>query len=175
MVYILFLSLPYAILQCAMAKSWTEAQLRKAAKQARSIREIIKALGLRPAGGNYDQITKYLKAYHIDTSHLKGRGWSRGMKGLFKPSTPLERILVKRSDYQSYKLKKRLFLSGKKKQTCEECGWAERSKDGRVPLELDHINGDARDNRLENLRILCPNCHSLKPTHRGRNIKKKPR
>ncbi|MDE1988391.1 MAG: HNH endonuclease, partial [Patescibacteria group bacterium] len=41
-----------------------------------------------------------------------------------------------------------------------------------LPLELDHINGDRHDNRLENLRILCPNCHSLKPTHRGRNMNK---
>ncbi|MGB4076287.1 MAG: HNH endonuclease [Minisyncoccia bacterium] len=38
-----------------------------------------------------------------------------------------------------------------------------------MPVELDHVNGDRHDNRIENLRILCPNCHSLKPTHRGRN------
>ncbi|KKQ13143.1 MAG: hypothetical protein US27_C0015G0001, partial [Candidatus Moranbacteria bacterium GW2011_GWF1_36_78] len=53
------------------------------------------------------------------------------------------------------------------------CGWHKVSKDGRLPLELDHINGDSKDNRIKNLRVLCPNCHSLKPTHRGRNIKKK--
>ncbi len=58
-----------------------------------------------------------------------------------------------------------------KKPECEECGWAKRSEDGRIPLELDHINGDSHDNRLENLRILCPNCRSLEPTHRGMNIK----
>lgn len=48
------------------------------------------------------------------------------------------------------------------------------SEDGRIPLELDHINGDRHDNRLENLRVLCPNCHSLKPTHRGLNRSKRP-
>jgi len=46
-----------------------------------------------------------------------------------------------------------------------------KTPDGYLPLELDHINGDHHDNRLENLRILCPNCHSLKPTHRGRRRK----
>lgn len=51
-------------------------------------------------------------------------------------------------------------------------GWSKNSKDGRLPLELDHINGNPKDNRLINLRVLCPNCHSLKQTHRGKNIKK---
>lgn len=61
---------------------------------------------------------------------------------------------------------------GLKPACCEECGWAKISNDGRLPLELDRINGDRNDNRIENLRILCPNCHSLQPTHRGRNKKR---
>jgi hypothetical protein len=63
------------------------------------------------------------------------------------------------------------FKEGIKKEECEMCGWAKSSLDGRIPLELDHINGDHHDNRLINLRILCPNCHSLQPTHRGKNKK----
>lgn len=55
--------------------------------------------------------------------------------------------------------------------TYERCGWAERAEDGRIPVELDHKNGDRFDNRFENLQILCPNCHSLQPTHRGKNVK----
>ncbi len=90
----------------------------------------------------------------------------------FKQKIPLEKILSRDSSFQSYKLKKRLFIAGLKFKYCEECGWDKKTLDGRIPLELDHINGDSRDNRLENLRILCPNCHSLKPTHRGRNKKK---
>ena len=85
------------------------------------------------------------------------------------PRTKLEDILVKNSNFQSYKLKKRLFSAKLKKPRCELCGWAKKTADGRLPLELDHISGDSKDNRLENLRILCPNCHSLQPTHRGRN------
>lgn len=152
-------------------KRWTEEQLRIAVKESRSIRQVLKRLKLREAGGNYYQINKYIKVYNINTSHLKGRGWNKGLKGIGTPHIPLTEILINNSTFQSYKLKNRLIKAGLKKACCEECGWATRSSDGRLPLEIDHINGDSRDNRLKNLRILCPNCHSLKPTHRGRNRK----
>lgn len=140
-----------------------------ATKKSRSIRQILGYLHLKEAGGNYSQIKKYLLLYKIKQSHLKGKAWNKGLKGMSYPRIPLKRILVKNSSFQSYKLKKRLIRAGLKKPVCEECGWAEISEDGRLPLELDHINGNSKDNRIDNLRVLCPNCHSLKPTHRGRN------
>lgn len=149
-------------------RSWTAAQLRKAVKGSFSYRQVLKKLGLREAGGNYAQIKKYIAEYDLDSSHFKGRGWNAGMTGIGKPRIPLEKILVKGSHFQSYKLKKRLFNANLKPQHCEQCGWAERTEDGYLPLELDHINGDRYDNRLENLRVLCPNCHSLTSSHRGR-------
>ena len=152
-------------------KKWTINQLRKAVRQSRSIRQVLHKIGLREAGGNYAQIKKYLHLYNINISHFKGRGWNKGMKMPFHPKIPLKKILVRNSNYQSYKLKARLFRKKIKKEQCELCGWAKKSLDGRIPLELDHINGNSKDNRLENLRILCPNCHSLQPTHRGRNRK----
>lgn len=152
-------------------RKWDKNDLQKALKESRSIRQILTKLRLKEAGGNYSQIKKYLQIYKLNTSHLKGRGWNKGLKGTSGPRIPLENILVKGSTFQSYKLRNRLIREGVKKGQCEECGWAKRSKDGRLPLELDHINGDSSDNRIENLRILCPNCHSLKPTHRGRNMK----
>lgn len=154
-------------------RKWTEAQLVDAAKVATSIRQIIFALGLEPAGGNYAQIKKYLKEFKVDISHFKGKSWNKGMKGIGSPRIPLESILVKGSQYQSFKLKKRLFSVNLKSPVCELCMWSKSAPDGRIPLELDHINGDRTDNRLENLRVLCPNCHSLQPTHRGLNRRKK--
>ena len=124
-----------------------------------------------PAGGNYLQIQKYLREYKIDYTHFTGKTWNKGIAGYFRPLIPLKDILVKDSDYQSFKLKKRLFREGLKKPECEMCGWAKQTMDGYLPLELDHINGDHRDSRLLNLRVLCPNCHSLQPTHRGRKRK----
>lgn len=152
-------------------RSWSEKQLILAVKTCFSYRQVIKKLGLRPAGGNYDQIKKYIKELNLKTSHFKGKGWNLGLKGIGKPRISLDKILVKNSFFQSFKLKKRLFVAKLKPEYCEECGWAKKSSGGYLPLELDHINGDHHDNRLENLRILCPNCHSLKPTHRGRRRK----
>ncbi|MDP3697390.1 MAG: HNH endonuclease, partial [Candidatus Taylorbacteria bacterium] len=105
-------------------------------------------------------------------AHFKGMGWNKGLRGIGKPFIPLEKILVRDSTYQSFKLKGRLFKAGLKNPECELCKWAQQTQDGRLPLELDHVNGDRHDNRLENLRILCPNCHSLQVTHRGRNRNK---
>jgi hypothetical protein len=156
-----------------MKRSWNPKQLQEAIQTSKSYRQVLQKLGLKEAGGNYEQIKKYIKEYHFNISHFTGKVWNKGLKGLSVPRIPLEKILVKNSTYQSFKLKKRLFIAGLKSPRCEECGWAEKTSDGYLPLELDHINGDHNDNRLENLRILCPNCHSLKPSHRGRNIGKK--
>ena len=152
-------------------RSWTEQQLKDAVKISRSIRQTLSRLRLKEAGGNYFQIRKYLNFYKIDHSHFTGPGWSKGLRGIGKPRMSLDEILVSNSNFQSFKLKNRLFSANIKLPRCEECGWAKTAENGRLPLELDRINGDVHDNRLENLRVLCPNCHSLKPTHRGRNRK----
>ncbi len=152
-------------------RSWTERQLRTAVKSSRSFAEVLQRLGLREAGGNYTQIKKYIRELNLKITHFTGRAWNRGLRLPFRPKIPLEKILVPESDYQSFKLKKRLFIAGLKPHYCEECRWAQKTPDGYLPLELDHINGSHRDNRLENLRVLCPNCHSLRPNHRGRKQK----
>ncbi len=153
-------------------RSWTEDELRKAVKKSTSIRQVLKLLGLKLAGGNYTQISKYIKEYKISSNHFTGKAWNKGKKLDVKPRVALVDILKKDNYFQSYKLKKRLFTAGLKPMHCEECGWNKKTADGRLPLELHHINGDSKDNRIENLIVLCPNCHSLKPSHRGRNIKK---
>lgn len=153
-------------------RSWTDEELVKAVEDCKSYRAVLKTLGLVPAGGNYGHVTLRIKELNLSTEHFTGKGWNVGWK--FDPRVQklsLKEVLVKNRPTQSHKLRLRLICEGLKKAECELCGWAENSVDGRLPLELDHINGDHFDNRLENLRILCPNCHSLQPTHRGKNKK----
>lgn len=153
-------------------RSWTIEQLKNAVVNSTSYRKVLFLLNLKEAGGNYDQVKKYIKESGYDISHFKGKAWNKGLRGIGKPHIPLDEILVSSSTYQSFKLKNRLFKSNLKDPHCELCGWAQQTSDGRMPLELDHVNGNRHDNRLENLRILCPNCHSLQSTHRGRNRSK---
>lgn len=151
--------------------SVTDEEFSKIVTASRSLRQVIEKLGLVPAGGNYATVKGRLIRLRMDTGHFLGKGWNKGL--VFVPSPPrlLKELLKRDCVVQSYKLKRRLFREGLKKEACEMCGWCVRSSDGRIPVELDHINGDRSDNRLLNLRILCPNCHSLQLTHRGRNIR----
>ena len=152
-------------------RSWTDYQLKEAVSVANSYRSVIFALGLIPAAGNYVQVQSRIKDLELDTSHFTGKIWNKGTTYHSNSRPQIEELLVLGSLVQSFKLKQRLYESGLKSPKCELCGWSQLSKDGRIPLELDHINGDNRDNRIDNLRILCPNCHSLQPTHRGKNKK----
>ncbi len=151
--------------------NWTEEDLRNAVKISKSYRSVILRLGLIPAGGNYEQVKMHIKRLKLDTSHFTGMGWNKGLTYRLKYKLPVTAHLRADNHIQSYKLKLKLFEAGLKSPKCELCGWCQQSEDGRIPVELDHINGDHYDNRIGNLRILCPNCHSLQSTHRGKNKK----
>lgn len=85
----------------------------------------------------------------------------------------LEEILVENSNYPSDKLKERLIKAGIKKSKCEnpKCGITDWYGE-KLKFHLHHINGNHHDNRLENLQILCPNCHSLTDNYSGKKLKK---
>lgn len=150
-------------------RSWADEQLIEAVGNSYSFREVIIKLGLVPAGGNYAQVQARVRELQLETEHFSGARWNIGKKYHTKTRPTLKVLLTNGSKVQSHKLKNRLFEEGLKQPKCELCGWASVSVDGRVPVELDHVNGIHTDNRIENLRILCPNCHSLQPTHRGKN------
>ena len=153
-----------------MANSRTKEEFEAAIKQSKSIAGMCRTLGLRPCGGNYRLMHNAIVKFELDTSHFTGQGWNTDLK--FRPFEEklLNEILVKASTYQSFKLKRRLLKEGLKNPTCECCGLTEW-QGAPIPLELHHLNGDNKDNRLENLQLLCPNCHALTDSYRGRNKK----
>lgn len=145
----------------------TKEEYELAISESFSIAETCRKLGIRPTGGNYRSIHNAIKKYNLDTSHFTGQGWNIGLKFNPSPAQPIKDILVENSSYQVFKLKNRLLKEGIKEHKCECCGlsiWLNEP----IPLELHHINGDSRDHRLDNLQMLCPNCHAKTDTYRRR-------
>ena len=152
-------------------RKYNKKELEEAVKNSWSIAEVLRRLNIIPAGGNYFTIKRYIKLWNIDTSHFTGQLWNKGKHAICNPAKSLQEILKEDSIYQSYKLAKRLIKEGIKESKCECCNLS-KWQNKPIPLELHHINGIHSDNRLENLQLLCPNCHALTDSYRGKNIKK---
>jgi hypothetical protein len=148
---------------------YTEAEARQAVADSMSYAEALRRLGMRAAGGNHLTLRKYVKLWGLPTDHFDPQFGQRRALARRK-ITPLDEILVENSTYSRGSLKRRLYASGLKQRACELCGQGELWRGRRMALILDHINGVADDNRLENLRIVCPNCASTLDTHCGRNL-----
>ena len=148
-------------------RKYSIASVETAVLQNKSIAGVLRQLGLRPIGGNYRTIHRIIEENGIDTSHFTGQGWNVGLA--FKPQKSIcdEDVFVINSNYKcSWRLRERYKkVTGIEK--CENCGldsWLGKN----IPLEIHHINGINTDNRLNNLRLLCPNCHALTDNYRGR-------
>lgn len=144
-------------------RSWTEQDLRRVVAESECYSDVQRALGYAPSGGVHRWLVQHIERLDIPTGHFIGRAWARGRTFPYRPKLPIEELLIEGSSVASGRLRRRLINEGLKQARCEECG-LDSWRGALLPLALDHINGDPMDNRLENLRILCPNCHAQTPT-----------
>lgn len=144
--------------------------LEKVVAGSISLAEILRKFGLRPSGANYKKLKQYIETFALDISHLLGQSYAKGTKKSFVPRVALTSYLRKGSKIGSSHLKERILQADLLPYECDWCGINEWQGQC-LSLHLDHINGDPTDNRLENLRLLCPNCHSLTDTYCGKKLK----
>lgn len=140
-----------------------------------SFAEVIKTLGFQLSGGAYRWLYRKIEELELDDSHMTGKVWNQGER--FRPfntnKRSFESIFCKDPEVPmgTSKMRLKLFSLGIKEKKCEICGitdWNNKE----LSFQLHHINGDRTDNRLENLQILCPNCHSQTDNYCGKNTTK---
>lgn len=159
-----------------MGDWWNEEAVRAAVAQAKSYSETLRLLGIQSDGANHDMLRRQVERLGLSTAHFDP-AWAQRARTLGAGPIPLENVLVQGSRFHRGHLKERLFRGGLKPRRCEECGQGETWRGRRMALILDHVNGVPGDHRLENLRILCPNCAATLDTHCGRKntVRRAPR
>ena len=122
------------------------------------------------AGGSYKTVHTRIRRLGLATGHFTGKAWNQGerYRSLGRQYS-LTEILVADSPYAfTHGLRNRLLKEGYKAHRCERCGLEEWLAEP-IPLELHHLNGVNNDHRLENLQLLCPNCHAQTSSYQGKN------
>ena len=143
-----------------MNKKYTKEMLESVVKNCTSWRQLILYFNLKETGGNYSNLQNRCKEFKIDTSHFTGQRWNQHGHPNFGNNIDVTKVLVLRERKKPSAKTKEFVLNHKLKQyKCEICGISEWLGNP-ITLQLHHINGNPLDDRLENLQILCPNCHS---------------
>lgn len=137
---------------------WNESELRNAIKNTNSIHDCLLYMGKNTSAGSYNSFRRNVEKYNINVSHLDGRKISKRKIpnfALFVDGSTVSRSVIKRRLISEYLIPYKCFR-------CDNDGnWFS----GKLVLILDHINGIRNDNRLHNLRFVCPNCNSQLSTH----------
>jgi len=135
-------------------RDYSDDQFKTAVANNKSVAGVLRELKLRPVGGNYKTVHRNVQLFQLNTDHWTNQGWNKGHQlkdwSHYRRNTDLKKHLVKDRGHM-----------------CESClnnKWMQVD----ITLELEHIDGDVTNNQIDNLKLLCPNCHSLTPTWRRR-------
>jgi hypothetical protein len=138
--------------------------LAAAVAASESVAGVLRALGIKPAGGSHFYISRRIREAGLDTSHFLGQGHQRGKPGRKRPADELLVVLPPGSIRTNAPRLRRAMLESGVEHICAECGLGPEWRGAPMTLAVDHVNGEWLDNRLSNLRFLCPNCHAQTST-----------
>ena len=151
------------------SKIWSisDEEFTKVVEECICIRDIVEVLGFKKSSGSMgNKVKERIEILGLDTKHLVGRN----AKGCSNPIYSLDEILIENSKYTTInRLKIRLVKENRLEYKCSKCGNVGDWNGEKLVLQLDHINGIHNDHRIENLRFLCPNCHSQTNNFAGKN------
>jgi 5-methylcytosine-specific restriction endonuclease McrA len=154
---------------------YTREVLEEAVAKATSVAGVLRQFGLKEAGGNYANINRWIRFYEIDISHFRGMAHQKGLPAPNRLhwSEVLTVAPVGSNRRETARLRRALLESGRPHE-CENCGSDPEWLGAPLALHVDHIDGNSNDSRPENLRFLCPNCHSQTPTWARRSRHNRP-
>lgn len=153
----------------------TPEELQKLLNESNSYSDILRKLGMSAHGNNLKTLYKIINEYNLDISIISNNktNYYRNLIKNIPKKISLSDILNNKVVYKSHNLLDRLVKAGLKELRCEKCGITEWNNDI-IKFHLHHKDGDHNNNRLENLEVLCPNCHSQTGNFAGKNIKNRP-
>lgn len=152
-----------------MKNNRSEQEIRIVVNNSFSYAQAMRGLDIIPIGGNYKTFKRMLKKFNINTQHFTGKLWSKGKTLGIKYSIE-DYLSGRRVVTKSHDFKLRLIKSGIFERKCYNCNGIEWMGEP-IPIELHHKNGNTENNTIENLTILCPNCHALTDNYRIKNHK----
>jgi len=156
-------------------RPYTKQWLQELCVESFSFAEVLRKAERKQTGGNQETLKRKISEYEIDISHFTGQRWydapekECNLIGLEREKYTLEEVFCKNSPVTQKTLRGYIERHKVLSYRCVKCGCDGRWQDGEIALEIDHIDGDCTNNQISNLRYLCPNCHALTETYRGRN------
>ena len=151
------------------SKEWLE----ELCSESYSYAEVLTKAGRKQGGGAQATLKKKIEEFQIDISHFTGQKWhdspNQQDNKTSREKYSLEQVFIKNSPVTQKVLRGYVERHSILEYKCANCGCDGNWQGGIISLEIDHIDGDNSNNEIENLRYLCPNCHALTETYRGKN------
>ena len=158
-------------------QQYTKEWLEELCKDSYSYAEVLRKAGRKQGGGTQATLRKKIEEFGIDISHFTGQRWQDSPNQIDnhenREKYSLKEVFIKNSPVTQKVLRGYVERHNLIPYKCQNCGCDGHWQNGIIAFEIDHIDGDNTNNEILNLRYLCPNCHALTDTYRGKNIKPK--